>query len=426
MSENIEAVVENPQQAQDNNPVEQHAAHAQESDNSLDSALGEMFKNTNEDKSNEKQAPASKDKVENQAPDAQGQKDVQPVDKGEAKPETRKSVELPDPETIGEAPSKKNSAKPSERWEDMRKNYKEAYSRITDSQRQIEDLKKQIAERSEGSNKEVEKYKQELTELSKYRAMVDIQADPEFMQKFDAPLQAGEKSIREMIASMGVSAEIAGQVNPLDAKMMDTIINHVAEHKDKFTARKLERKVEDYMNLHDKRTETLAEHKENYHKTLEDKKRQAMSMGAESEGRMLKHFDTLAKTVSEDKSPRFPFLAKREVPSGANAAQIELIDQHNQMVDMATKKVGEVMKMSGPEQRAEIAVAAVSSQYLSAQNEGLRKEVQSLKDEIKKLSAVTEETPKTKVGRNDKGQYQKENGEAMSTEEALQAHFGRS
>lgn len=425
MSESIEApIVDNPS-TPDNQPPE--ANFEQRASDSLDAALSGMFKGKPpEEKPNEKEkdpVPVNKDEVK--TPDAERPKDGERVDKGEAKPDARKKVELPDPESISDSPAKDKSGKTGEGWRTLKSNYKEAHAQIAESQRQIEALKKEIAEKVEGGTKETEKLKSEMAELSKYRAMVDIQADPEFMDKYDKPLQESEKSIRSMLTSMGVSAEVAGQVNPLDAKMMETIINHVSENKDKFTARKLERKVEDYMNLHDKRTETLAEHKENYSKTLDAKKKEAFSRGAEEEGRMLKHFEALSRSENQDKTPRFPFLAKREVPSGSNSGQTEQIEAHNKMVEASIKKVNEVMRMNGPEQRAEIAIAAISSPYLSSQNESLRKKVSDLEAEIKKLSATTEETPKTKVGRNDKGQYEKPNEGRASLDDALNAAFGR-
>lgn len=333
-----------------------------------------------------------------------------------AKADKASAVEKPalTPEQVDKMDPKEKGA-----WGAIKNANKNAHRMIEQRDSEITKLKAVIAERGELSQKEVEALRNENNELAKYRAMIDIQADPEFLSKFDQPIEKTISSIKEMLKGLNVSQDIIDKMDVTNTKLMDEVIGHVGEHADKFLARKLQRKVEELVDLSDKRDETLAEQKEKYKETLEAKKKQAFEKDAEGEGRAFKHLESVVATKDKAGNAVFPFLNKMEVKETATPPQIDQINAHNRMVDMMHQKVQQAYKMNAPEERMEVAVAAAAAHYLSAQLKASAAKIQALQDELQKIASVSSETQKVKTP------SAKRNGSNMDVDDALSAHFGR-
>lgn len=398
--------------AEENNlntpPIEQEQIQEQSVapnlDGELNDALSKHFANDLPLETNEKpKEEANKEKIE---------------DKVEPKPEapkTEKPIEpksLPNPESIDKNPPKKGQSS-TEGWNALRNNYKAAHKLVQERDEEIKKLKSSVAEKGQLSQKEVEALKSEISELSKYRAMVDIQADPEFVSKYDQPIEKNVNSIKEMLTELNVNPDVISKIDFTNTQLMDKIIEHVETHNGKTTARRLQRKSEELADLMDKRKETLEEHKSKYKEHLESKKKESFEKQAEGEGRMLKRIDEISKSI--------PFLNKMEVSDGASEAEVNKANQHNSLVEIMSKKVQEVLKMNDPEQRADTAIAAVASHYLTAQLKVANARVKSLEDEIKKISSVTTETERSK----NPSTVRKNNGSmsSMDLDDALATHF---
>lgn len=345
-------------------------------------------------------------------------------DKPESKIEVKKSdkpveIEKPllTPDEVDKMEPKKQDA-----WTALKNNNKRSLRALEAKEAEIAKLKAIVAERGQMSQKELDALKAENGELAKYRAMIDIQADPEFLSKFDQPIEKTVDSLKVMLREMNVSDELINQIDFTNTKLMDDIINNVGEHRDKFIARKLQRKVEELVDLNDKRNETLAEQKEKYKETLEARKKQAFEKDTEAEGRALRHLEAVANSKDKEGKSLFPFLNRIEPKETATQPEIDQINSHNRMVEMMQQKVQQAYKMQKPEERMEVAVAAAAAHYLSAQLRAITSKYQSLEAEIKKISAINSETEKSKpvaIKRNS-------NGAILDTDEALAAHFGRS
>lgn len=338
-------------------------------------------------------------------------------DKQDAKVESKKADKPVEVEKPTAKPDDIDKIDPKDKgaWGALKNANKNAHKIIEERDAEISKLKAVVAERGQMSQKELDALKAENGELSKYRAMIDIQSDPEFLSKFDQPIDKTVSSIKVMLKEMNVSDELISQIDFTNTKLMDEIINNVGEHKDKFVARKLQRKVEELIDLSDKRTETLAEHKEKYKETLEARKKEAFNKDTEAEGRALRHFETVANSKDKEGKPVFPFLNRIEPTETATQPEIDQINSHNRMVEMMQQKVQQAYKMDKPEERMEVAVAAAAAHYLSAQLRAVTNKYKSLEDELKKISAVNTETEKPKaasVKRNG-------NGSVMDVDEAL-------
>lgn len=395
-------------------PQEQTSNVAPNLDAELDAALSKSFPNNG--------IPNETTKIEE--PKVEVKVETKTEAKPESKPESKKEDKPADPEkpllTLEEI--EKIEPKKQDAWTALKNNNKRNIRLNEQKDVEIARLKGLVAEKGALSQKEVEALKAENAELAKYRAMVDIQADPEFLSKFDQPIEKTVDSIKGMLVEMGISQAVIGQVDFTNTKLMSEIITHVGEHRDQFAARKLQRKVDDLLELNDKRNETLSEQKEHYKETLEARKKQAFEKDTESEGRALKHLETVAAFKDKAGNVAFPFLSKMEVKDNATQPEIDQINGHNKMVDLMTQKVHQAFKMNEPEQRMEVAVAAASAHYLFALNKSQAARIKSLEAEVQKISTVSTETDRTKpasVKRNGNGSH------LPDLDEALNAHFNR-
>lgn len=400
--------VQTPPPASPNaNPIVDKPVPPPNNDKELDDALSKAFPSQNAPEPKPKEAPKVEKPKEQAKEPEKPKEDVKPVAK-EPKTELQKSEE------ITEDPPKTQDG-----WTAQKKRYKQAVQTISQKDEEIKKLKLGFAEKGTLSTKEIEDLRNEIKELSKYRTMVDIQADPEFISKYDQPIEKAKASVKDMLKGLDVSEQVANQIDFNNTKLMDEIIDHVSEHRDKITAKRLQRKIEEIVDLMDKRGETLNDQKTNYQKFMEDKKKESSLKGAESEGRTLRHLETIAQAKDPKGNTIFPFLNKVVPPENATAPQIAQIEGHNKVVDLMQSKVNEAIKMSSPEERAELAVAAAASHYLQAQLRVVVKENASLKEELKKISVVTSETDTPRPS-----PAMKKDGSLMSTDEALAEHFG--
>lgn len=378
-------------------------------DSELDSALNAVFKN--QPINEEKPAETPKEDKKQQQPEKPEPKEDKQTDK------SKKPVqgELQEREKVVETPKNQQA------WTALKNSNKEAHKIIQEREEEIRKLKSGLAEKGSLSTKEIEDLKKEVTELSKYRTMVDIQADPEFVSKYDQPISKIQTSIKDLLGSLNVKPEVVDQIDFTDTKLMDQIIGHVGEHRDKITARKLERKIEEMIGLVDQRAETLNEQKSAYKDFIENKKKESSIKGAESEGRTFRHIEAIASAKDKEGRQMFPFLNKITPEDGSTQAQIDQANSHNRLVEVMAQKINGALKLSSPEERAELAVAAVASHYLSAQLRAAAGKIKSLEDELKKISTVSSSSAisKTKPATSNSGPRE------MDLDSALSQHFSR-
>lgn len=381
-------------------------------DEELDAALDKAFssKGTPAPEPKPKEAPV--EPVNPKEP-------VKTESKVEPKVEKAKAPEgdLPNPDSVDQTPAKKQDG-----WNALKNNYKRAHKMVADREEEIKRLKAGLADKSTTTTKEVEALKNEIKELSKYRTMIDIQADPEFVSKHDQPLAKASGALKEMLMGMKVSKELVDQIDFRNTKLMDEITGHIEEHMDKFQAKKFQRKVEEILDIMEKRDETLSEHGKNYAEFMEQKKKESSIKGAENEGRMIRHLESVTIAKDKDGNVLFPFLNKIEPKEGATQAEADQATNHNHLVEVMQKKLNEAMKYEEPEARAELAVAAVSAHYLKAQLNAAIQKIKGLEAEVAKISTISSDTerskPRNPTGRNG-------SSEPVDVDTALANHFSR-
>lgn len=406
-------VADNPPIPQPLNPVIVPPSFDDELNDTLSRAFPEAAPKQNENKPTE--TPKAEVKAEKPVETKQEQaQDNKVKDKPVA---SEKPLLTPD--EIDKVEPKKQDA-----WTALKNNNKQASRIITEREEEIKKLKAVVAERGLMSQKELDALKAENVELSKYRAMIDIQADPEFVKNFDQPMNEKLSELTELLAQVGVTDAAVRGFNYNDSTAISTVAQQITEKYNDVMAEDFRSLAREARGLINKRNKAAEEQGKNYKEILETRKKQSFEKGAEDEGKALKHLESIASGKDPDgtqKREPIPFLNKITPKETATQPEIDQINAHNKMVDMMQQSVHQGYKAETPEERMELSVAATAARYLAAQNRALTSQLKSLQEEHRKISAVNTETEKNKlpsVRRNG-------TGELLTHEEALNAHFGR-
>lgn len=371
-------------------------------DDKLEDSLSKLF-DVPENKTATIEAVDKKDDVSG--------KQVEPKPEEPAKDLPNKSeVSKPD------QPEEEFKTKPNkEGWKVLRDSHAKAKQTIKEKDDELSKLKLSLADKGQTTSHEAESLKKEIEELKSYRGMVDIQADPEFMQKFDEPIAKRTDQITKMLTEWGVDASIISKIDYTDTGLIERVETIIAENKDKISAKKFLRLAEEVNDLYDKRTEHLDEYRKNYKTLLETKKKETFTKQAESEGRVQKRLTEISQLKDDKGEVQFPFLNEMTAKDPANAAEVEKVDRHNKAVAFMKEKLDGALKAETPEEKADVAVAAVAAHWATAQLRAALKKIESLQTELGKISKSTTETPrsqKTTVNRSG-------NNENLSVDDAL-------
>lgn len=406
--------------------TESNVAHNLDSE--LDAALSKQFTNfTPEKNETKKEEPKAQEKQPEQKEiqaDKVVAKEVSKDNEKSTKGLEQDDKALVDPDAIDADPKLKGQAA----WNALKSNYKRSLKKIEERDQDLTKVKTTLAEKEAAHQKELESLKSEREQLSKYRAMVDIQADPEFLSKFDAPINEKVASMKELLKGWNVGDEVINQINFLDKNSVGLIAKALRkgeEHiKSEFELEEFMSNAKEVLELSKKKDKELKTHGDNYKEILENKKKEAFSKGAEEEGRMIKHLENVAVGKDRDGNQKFssiPFLNKATPKEGASQLEIDQANNHNKMVDLMTQKIKSAMKINSPEDKMEMIVSAVGSAYLQAQLKGAMAKIKSLEDQVSKISAASTETEKVKPNRA----ASNGNGQLVRADEALENYFGR-
>lgn len=364
-----------------------------------------------------------KEQVENQKPIEEKANNKVEEPKQEVKSKQEKQVEVEktilNPDEVEKLDPKSKGA-----WGAIKNANKRAHSIIQERESEITKLKSALAEKGSVSTKEVDALKAQISELEKYRAMVEIEADPEFISKYDKPIKDLETEIKSFLKQRSVSEDSLNKLNINDTRTMSQVIGIIEKDEGELSASELRGKIREFLDLSQKKTKTINEQKSNFKETLEKKKQENFAKGAEAEGRMIKHLEIKSAEKDAKGNPLIPFLNKIEPREGASPGEVQQVENHNNLVDMMSKKLQGVLQMKEPEQQAEVAIAAVASHYLMAQNRALMAELKKYKDEVQKISSVTTETP-TRKPNNPTG-VNGRNGDLPDLDTALSAFMSKS
>lgn len=288
-----------------------------------------------------------------------------------------------DPSTIADP---KNLGKSADGWKALKKISSTNFEIANQRAQENETLKKTFAQKELEYKKQIEDREKQISELSGYRAQVDIQADPEFISKFEQPIDKLATELKGMLKSKNVSDDIIKQIDFTDSMAMANILDALDKNTDKIFSKRFGRRVEDLLELNDRKKEQLDAWKTNHKELIETKRKETFGKQAQTEGQMLAAIDQFASEKDDKGRPKIAFLNKMEVPQGSNKDQVKAIESHNQVVDAMQGKLKQLIKAEAPQDRVEIAIAALGAQWLKWQLDNVTKRLNAKEEELKRIS----------------------------------------
>lgn len=388
-------------------------------DSELDDALTNAFKGkipetVKETAPIEKEIPTQKEEVP--APKEAVAKASKPV--------SQDKQPLPDPEEVPEVPPGEVTDKSKDGWNALRNNYKKAKGLVQEREEKIKKLESALAEKGTTSTKEVEDLKAKIQELSKYQATTDLQTDPEFVSKFDAPIQEKVSSMKTLLKEWKISDDVVEKIDFSNKNTLGAIAKAIRTNQDniesEFSIEEFMTNARDVIDLYRKKNSALDEHGKNYKQVLEEKKKQAFARSAEDEGRTMNHLKEIAASKDPAGNVMFPFLNKQTPKEGSTPTEVADIENHNKFVDNMYEKIDSEIKTNDPDRKAKLVVAAAASHYLSAQLKTTVAKLKAVEEELKKVSAAGNDTDKTKIKA---GVRSSSNGKDLDLDSALSSHF---
>jgi hypothetical protein len=394
-------------------------------DDDLDASLRDSFKNAGVEPD---QSPEPVEKPKEEKPkDEKGRfvsKEKETSEKPPVEVDPKKAVAKPaapptsaiDPEKV--KPPAKLSKEGMEGWNALKETAKRNHSLVAEKEAEIQKLQNVIAEKTEMTKKEMEKFQTELKELRGYRASFDHQFDPDFQKQYGQPMAKLEGDMKKMLMSLGVKEEVVKTMRFQDENQMARVAASIEENVNSITADRFRSRVKDYIELDDKKKEFLEEFKTKHEEFKAQKAKEFEQRNIEQSSVQLQHVNQLAQAKTETGEYRLPFLLKYTPNPDATPEQIKAIEEHNAQADEYRSKLDGIIRETDPKQRAEIAVAAVAASFLNAKLQNAQKQVRDMQAQLEKYNKVSTERTSREVSAPRKASNFDMNGE-----EALDAAF---
>lgn len=341
-------------------------------------------------------APEEK-KEETPAPAAppEEKKEVQEPETPQA-PATPAPAPDPDEEVI-EAPKGMNKSQASnwkrlsDRAETKTKLAKELAAKLAAQEAAVKELQSKVGKPDENLLKE-------LTELREHRRAFDIQNDPEFVNKYDVPVQNLSTEIFEILKAHQVTPEILELIKTsgsLTTKSMKwwqenyiTPLENSDSPLDNDHAFALKRSLEKIRELNYERTKEVSSASKNQSEWSKKREEAAKTANESFE-------NTVFSVVNETRS-KVPWANLREIPSNASNEERAAIEKSNEFYKSVVEPVfRSAMYSTDPKTRAQHAMEAVLARRLIMDMDDLIAERDSLKEQI----ATLRNTGKTNVNK---------------------------
>jgi hypothetical protein len=225
-------------------------------------------------------------------------------------------------------------------------------------------------------------------ELRRFRAIFDIQNDPEFRSKFEKPISDAKENIYRILKANGASDEVIksieenGGPDKIDSKWWKT---NAIDKLPLTESERLKRNLVDVVELKEKQQFEI----ENASKNAEQYYQQKAQQNEEWYHSTTNEIDTYMDQVTKE----LPWARFKEAPSNATPDQIREVEQHNAAVGSLAEKFNAALWPTSAQDRANVAAAAVFSHVLTEQ---LRVEQAAKVKMSEQLKKLTEENNRLK------------------------------
>jgi len=284
-----------------------------------------------------------------------------------------------DPEIAAIERPRNLSEKNQSNWRKLQEtasNYKKQAEEAAQLRQKLEETQQQV------------KTPDDYEELRRFRAIFDIQNDPEFRSKFEKPISDAKENIYRILKANGASEEViksieeAGGPDKIDSKWWK---NNAIDKLPLTEAERLKRNLVDVVELKEKQQSEI----ENASKNADQYYVQKAKANEEWYHNTTNEIDTYMDQVTKD----LPWARFKEAPSNATPDQIREVEQHNAAVGSLAEKFNAALWPTSAQDRANVAAAAVFSHVLTEQ---LRVEQASKVKMSEQLKKLTEENNRLK------------------------------
>jgi len=254
---------------------------------------------------------------------------------------------------------------------------------------------KKQAQEAESLRQKLVEYEQkppapaDYEDLRKFRAVFDIQSDPDFQHKYDVPINQAKANIYGIMKQHGASDELLqsieaqGGPDKIDQKWWQSTLSKLPMT----DAERLKRGIVDVADLSEKRVGEImnsAQNAEQYYKSRDEALVERFSKQEE---------ESLNYIQEQIKSQNADWALPKEIPAGATPEQRKAIESHNAQAAQLEQLFYGAMYPQSPQARADVAAAAAMSHMLTNQLRTEQTARQKMDAQIKQL---TEENNKLK------------------------------
>lgn len=247
---------------------------------------------------------------------------------------------------------------------------------------------KKQAQEAESLRQKLQEYEQkppapaDYEDLRKFRAVFDIQSDPDFQNKYDVPINQAKANIYGIMKQHGASDELLqsieqqGGPEKIDQKWWQSTLSKLPLT----DAERLKRSIVDVADLSEKRVGEImnsAQNAEQYYKSRDEA---LVERFTKQEEESLNYIQEQIKAQNAD------WALPKEIPAGATPEQRKAIESHNAQAAQLEQHFMGAMYPQTPQARADVAAAAAMSHILTNQLRAEQTTRQRMDAQIKQLT----------------------------------------
>jgi hypothetical protein len=317
------------------------------------------------------QEPSQEEQVEEPAQEEPAQVEQEQVEQEQVEQKTDPEVEL-DPEIAAIERPRNLSEKNQSNWRKLQ----ETASQYKKQAEEAQALRQKLAE-----TEQQVKVPEDYDELRRFRAIFDIQNDPEFKSKFDAPISSAKENIYRILKANGASDEViqsiekAGGPDKIDQQWWKT---NAIDRLPLTEAERLKRNLVDVVDLKEKQQFEIENASKNAEQYYAKKHEDQVNWYHGTVNEIDNYMDQVTKEL--------PWARFQEVPQGATQEQIKQIEQHNAAVGSLAEKFNSALWPTTAQDRANVAAAAVFSHVLTEQLRIEQTSKAKMSEQLKKLT----------------------------------------
>lgn len=267
-----------------------------------------------------------------------------------------------------------------------------AAQEIAAREAELEKLRKDKAELEQRlQNQAPPEAVKELEEHRKWRARLDVEADPKFKEFDRQVLQSQEFIYSQLLKSPKISKEVIAEIKKFGGPEMVNMSKIFEAIGDPMTQRLVESKIADIEMAKFNKSQALTAAKENITEYIKEREQQFSQAS-------LQHTQATEKYLAKNISVLDWFKVK-EVPSGADAATKKQIEDDNLFVQKTQADLKEALKDDSAEMRAVMLTGMAQLFKLQRDLPAVTAERDALKKQVTELTAKLDKIKNASVSR---------------------------